>query len=393
MATVQGVITAAAYFIDNGGYFEKASNKNLSRSVSDFAKNKGSANYTYFGVICGLTPAPWCAEYVTNAVLEACGGDKAKAKAAMWGVYPYTACNQLFDAGLAHGASHYSHYQRTKMGKPGAAYKPRVGDVIVFSDNGTSRDHTGLVYAVDANYVYTYEGNTSNMARTRSYALTDAYIYGYVTLNLDGAGTSGGGAVNYVEQFQSWLGTDADGQYGPNTKKAAIRKHQQYLKDTFKVKISVDGGWGPETYYYTRKVQKGDNNTDAKVWQGVLYCLGYDPVGLDGNFGENTRKATAKLQEALGLNPTGIADPYTWAKAFGYSRPAHKLLSRKLKSKGAEVAYLQELLNKRGFAIEVDGVYGKDTEAAVKQFQMSVWPTTESEQDGECGPKTWAAIE
>ena len=70
MSTRQNVLSAFAYYIGNGGYYEKASARNLSREVSDFSANKGSGNYTYMGKLCGVTPAPWCAQMVSTAVLE-----------------------------------------------------------------------------------------------------------------------------------------------------------------------------------------------------------------------------------------------------------------------------------------------------------------------------------
>jgi hypothetical protein len=384
MQTISDVLAAFAYYVGNGGYYEKASAKNLSREVSDFAANKGSANYTYMGKLCGINPAAWCAMMVSTAVYEGCGSDKAAAKKAMWGIWPYTSCNQLFDAGLSHGASHYSQYQRTVKGKSGGAYTPQAGDVIVFSDNGSTRTHTGMVYQTDGSTVYTYEGNSGNMARKRSYSLSSTYIYGYVTLNLTADSESDTGGVG---QFQRWLGVSADGIYGSATKKAAVAAHQKYLNTALGAGIAQDGVWGPETYYATEKVQMPDENEDVTVWQGILYGLGYDPQGLDGSFGQNTQAATQAAQTALGLNPTGIADPYTWAKALGSSRPSHNLLKKG--STGAEVRYLQRLLTEQGFALETDGSFGSATEAAVMSYQQSQG----LEADGQVGPLTWAALE
>jgi len=54
-----------------------------------------------------------------------------------------------------------------------------------------------------------------------------------------------------------------------------------------------------------------------------------------------------------------------------------------------EVKLLQELLNQHGFSVDLDGLFGGDTETATKRFQ--------SEQhlidDGVVGPLTWAALE
>lgn len=134
-------------------------------------------------------------------------------------------------------------------------------------------------------------------------------------------------------------------------------------------------------------MQKPDDNDDVTLWQGLLYCLGYDPVGIDGSFGANTEAATMALQSAQGLTPTGIADRYTWAKALGADRPAHTVL--KTGSTGQEVRYLQRLLTENGHTLETDGKFGAKTCAAVKGYQEAAG----LEVDGIVGPLTWAALE
>jgi peptidoglycan hydrolase-like protein with peptidoglycan-binding domain len=63
-------------------------------------------------------------------------------------------------------------------------------------------------------------------------------------------------------------------------------------------------------------------------------------------------------------------------------------LTLRLGSKGKDVKYLQELLNYYGYTVSVDGIFGKKTETAVKQFQKSRKLTV----DGIVGPKTWNAL-
>ena len=382
MATADDVLEAFAYYIDHGGYVEKrdGTERYLTRAVENFHKNDGDGNWTYMGRLCGINPGAWCAMMVSTAVHDGCGFDKAAAGKAMWGVWPYAACNQLWDAAPA-SAKHWGRWQLLYNGRSGEAYAPQPGDVIVFSDDGKTRTHTGMVYAADGTTVYTYEGNSANMARKRAYGLGSSYIYGYVTLNLrpgEGAG---------VSAFQRWLGVEADGIYGPDTKKAAIRAHQRFLNETYGTALQLDGVWGPETYYATRSLRRGDDSDDVYIWQGMLFCAGLDPKMFDGAFGVYTLRATERFQAGVGLRDTGVADRYTWARMFGAGRPAHGFLRQG--DRGPEVRYLQEILTNAGFPTATDGVFGAATEAAVKAFQRD----NGLEADGVVGPLTWKALE
>ena len=382
MATSNDILEAFAYYIDHGGYVEKkdGTEKYLTRAVENFHKNDGSANWTYMGRLCGINPGAWCAMMVSTAVHDGCGFDRTAAKKAMWGIWPYAACNQLWEAAPS-AKKHWSRWQLDYNGRTGSAYTPQPGDVIIFSDNGTTRTHTGMVYAVDSAYVYTYEGNSSNMARKRSYSLGSSYIYGYVTLDLDPGEGPG------VRAFQRWLGVTADGIYGPVTKKAAIRAHQRFLNETYGAALAEDGIWGPATYYATLSLRCGDDNDDVYVWQGMLYCAGLDPVMLDGSYGRYTLRATELFQAGAGLHDTGVADRYTWARMFGAGRPEHTVL--RPGSAGPEVRYLQELLTNKGFPTATDGVFGAATESSVRAFQSSEGLPA----DGVVGPLTWEALE
>lgn len=58
-------------------------------------------------------------------------------------------------------------------------------------------------------------------------------------------------------------------------------------------------------------------------------------------------------------------------------------------SKGADVKYLQQLLNKVGYRLDVDGEFGAKTYAALTSYQNKNGLAV----DGICGPKTWASLE
>jgi hypothetical protein len=53
-----------------------------------------------------------------------------------------------------------------------------------------------------------------------------------------------------------------------------------------------------------------------------------------------------------------------------------------------DVEELQSTLNRFGFALDVDGIFGSATEAAVRQFQLD----HNLDDDGIVGPATWAAL-
>lgn len=60
-------------------------------------------------------------------------------------------------------------------------YQPAPGDLIIFSSAGAS--HIGIVVSSDDKYVYTVEGNTSNMVARRQYELDYETITGYIKPN------------------------------------------------------------------------------------------------------------------------------------------------------------------------------------------------------------------
>ena len=57
--------------------------------------------------------------------------------------------------------------------------KPSVGDIIFFGSSTSS--HSGIVYKVDGDTVYTIEGNASNRVRYLEYSINSSRILGYGT--------------------------------------------------------------------------------------------------------------------------------------------------------------------------------------------------------------------
>jgi len=61
----------------------------------------------------------------------------------------------------------------------------------------------------------------------------------------------------------------------------------------------------------------------------------------------------------------------------------------RLKSTGADVVTLQQLLKKWGYLVDETGIFEKQTEAALQEFQKS----QHLGADGIAGPQTWAALQ
>ena len=254
VCTAAAALSAFAYWL---GYCEKNSAAYADKREKQFFEtDAGNGNYTYAGYVAGCVNGAWCAMQVSLALYEACG-DVDSAKHLLYGVYPYYNCGQVWDA--APGSAKF---------RRGAGI-PKPGDIIIFTNNGISRDHTGMVYAVDETYVYTYEGNSSNRCRKRSYLLTDAWIYGYVRPPY------------------------ADG-------KDYITKIELYGK-----LIYSDTG--------LHELSKGCAGPEVKTIQRIAYARGVDrTLVVDGSFGKATKTAVIVLQKQLDLVQDGVVGKNTW---------------------------------------------------------------------------------
>jgi peptidoglycan hydrolase-like protein with peptidoglycan-binding domain len=60
-------------------------------------------------------------------------------------------------------------------------------------------------------------------------------------------------------------------------------------------------------------VQPGSSGPDVKALQQKLKDLGFDPDGVDGNFGAGTKKAVIAFQQSKGLLTDGVVGPGTQA--------------------------------------------------------------------------------
>lgn len=303
------------------GYLEKASNSQL----DDPTANAGSNNWTKYARDLDKIPGfyngrkngfEWCDMFVDWCFVQAYGVDTAK-----------KLLNQPFNsagAGCTYSAQYFKNAGQFHTSKP------QPGDQI-FYGNAANAYHTGLVYEVDASYVYTVEGNTSGASGViangggvcrKQYRLNASQIYGYgrpaygnsitATVKPQASTDSITGLIDTVKEVQIWLnrnysaGLTLDGLYGDITKKALTKALQKALG------VEADGIYGVKTNAAVKLVRYGSKGQLVSVLQAFLVCHGYKEAYVDGDFGNGTKNALTDYQRKYKLEVDGIAGQETF---------------------------------------------------------------------------------
>ena len=155
--------------LEEVGYREKETNSNL----DDKTANAGDENFTKYardldnieGFYNGKKNGyDWCDIFVDWCFVKALGAERAM-----------QLLNQPERSGGAGCGVSMSYFEKIER----LFKSPSPGDQIFFTD-GKSIYHTGLVYSVDSERVYTVEGNTNGgQVAKKSYPLGASYIRGY----------------------------------------------------------------------------------------------------------------------------------------------------------------------------------------------------------------------
>jgi peptidoglycan hydrolase-like protein with peptidoglycan-binding domain len=131
-------------------------------------------------------------------------------------------------------------------------------------------------------------------------------------------------------------------------------------------------------------VRRGDQEHPVRTVQHLLRAH-EENVAVDGIFGAQTEAAVRAFQGSRGLAVDGIVGPQTW--------PA-LIVQVQRGSQGDAVRGVQEEFQFRNLSgdpgqdIQVDGIFGPATEAAVRGFQQALAVSV----DGIVGPITWRAL-
>jgi hypothetical protein len=124
--------------------------------------------------------------------------------------------------------------------------------------------------------------------------------------------------------------------------------------------------------------RRGDSGPNVFTVQHLLTFRGAT-LTIDGSFGPLTETAVQDFQTAHTLPPTGVVDSVTW--------PVLVATVRRPDSNQA-VRGAQRQLNRYGYALTVDGVFGPLTDGAVRDFQLQNALTV----DGVVGQGTWRTL-
>ncbi|HEY9835168.1 MAG TPA: peptidoglycan-binding protein, partial [Stenomitos sp.] len=213
-----------------------------------------------------------------------------------------------------------------------------------------------------------------------------------------------------VIRFQRDKRLNPDGVVGAQTESALFAE--------FERRTDISSRTFSISNRYDRVLKQGDRGADVTAVQRRLRELGYFNGQLTGYFGRATKEAVSRFQQAYLIQPDGIVGSETQSALFGSATatspffqndalslpPPPPLLGNsasgrfspissapvlRLGDRGPEVTNLQQELRQRGFNPgRVDGVYGSQTQEAVRQFQS----TRDLFADGIAGRETLTAL-
>lgn len=136
--------------------------------------------------------------------------------------------------------------------------------------------------------------------------------------------------------------------------------------------------------------KKGSTGEEVRQIQQALKNQGYYTGSVDGIYGSGTESAVRAYQKANGLSVDGIAGPSTLSSlGIGASAGSSGTTVLRNGSRGELVTEIQQRLKSWGYYNgSADGVFGSQTETAVRSFQRANGLTV----DGIVGPGTYAAL-
>ncbi len=222
------------------GYIEKKSNKQLDSKKA----NAGNNNYTKYNRDmkkvrgAGTLTDYWCANFVSWCFYKAFGKKQG---------------NKLMKGYTNYVPYIYNHFKKHYK-------KAKKGDIVIYKN----QCHTGIVYKVKGNLIYTIEGNTS----------------------ATGFNANGGAVAKKVYNMSSsWV--------------------ECFVRPDYTIPLSE---------YPTLK--KGSKNAYVKKLKSKLKSKGYKGMDNNDKFGDGTLKAVKSFQKKKKLKVDGIVGSKTWKALY-----------------------------------------------------------------------------
>lgn len=378
------------------GYLEKMTNAGLESKVG----NAGNNNYTKYGKEMGCNGQPWCDAYVDWCFKKAFGDTRAKELLGGYSNYTPTSAQYFKNKNCWHVSN------------------PKRGDIIFFK-NDARINHTGIVLKVDGSTVYTIEGNTSKGKEIipngggvykKSYSLSNSRIAGYGRPPYTDTQKQGGSmktsqkGIDLIKKHEGCklvaykaLPTEqyytiGYGHYGADVKsgmRITQAQAEAYLRvDLNKFEKAVNGKGLPLNQNQFDALVSfvyncGEGNLNTLIKGRTLQQIGEAILKYDKAGGKVLAGLTKRRREEYNLFLFGTTS--SAVQSAGYKEPSTAL---RVGNAGEGVKWLQDMLNKKGAALEVDGSFGQKTLTALKEFQKKAG----LEVDGVCGTKTRAAL-
>jgi peptidoglycan hydrolase-like protein with peptidoglycan-binding domain len=119
------------------------------------------------------------------------------------------------------------------------------------------------------------------------------------------------------------------------------------------------------------EINQGDSGITVTTAQLLLRQRGAN-ITADGVFGSGTDTAVRSFQSANGLTADGYVGPLTWSKL---------VMTVAQGASGDHVRAIQGQLNRHGYGVTVDGIFGPGTASAVTSFKTARGAGTDSTVD------------
>lgn len=188
--------------------------------------------------------------------------------------------------------------------------------------------------------------------------------------------------VDAVERFQRSARIGVDGVVGPETR-SALENYEATTDPVEHGAPSDEPDQREEQYLgeqrrmlrLIRPMMRGEDVIQVQEKVGAL---------IDGVYGPATERSVMAFQRRNNLTVDGIVGPLTWRAldATNGNVPVYeRILSLQTPMmRGDDVRHVQQALN-----VQVDGIFGPNTERAVREFQRQAGITV----DGIVGSQTW----